>query len=82
MTPELQKYYEDRISMFGSKGWKDFIDDVNEMLSSTNRLEGIDTEKALHFRRGELSIIKWILSVEEISRESFKQLEEENENPA
>jgi len=25
VTPDLQKYYEDRFSMMGSDGWKDLV---------------------------------------------------------
>ena len=74
---DLQRYYEDRFALFGQQGWKDLIDDVSAMLTTTNDVSSIQDEKSLHFKRGELSIMRWILSIEESSREAHRQLEED-----
>jgi len=29
MTPELQRYYEDRFDLFSQRGWIDLMEDVN-----------------------------------------------------
>lgn len=76
MTEELRKYYENRISMFASEGWRDLIEDVIEMENATNDISPIQDEKTLHFRRGELSIMRWILSLEHTSRAAFDDLKE------
>jgi hypothetical protein len=31
VTPELQKYYEERFSMFSQQGWLDLIEDIDKM---------------------------------------------------
>jgi hypothetical protein len=36
MTPELQKYYEDRFSMMAMDGWKELIIDIDIMIESLN----------------------------------------------
>ncbi len=41
MTPELQKYYEDRFSMMGQEGWKDLCIDIDNMIESLNNLSVI-----------------------------------------
>ena len=56
MTPELQKYYEERFSMFSQQGWLDLIEDVDKMLESLNNISTIEDVNALQFRKGELSI--------------------------
>jgi hypothetical protein len=78
MDVALQKYYEERISMMGSQAWKDLIADVETMLEATNTLSGVEDEKTLHYRKGEISIMRWILNLEEISRNSYDQLKEED----
>ena len=80
MTPELQQYYERRLSMMGDPAWKDLMEDVEAMIESTNTLEGIESLEKLHFRKGELSIMKWILNLKQISEESYKNLQEESQN--
>ena len=79
LTPELQAYYESRFSMFAEKGWKDLVTDVEEMLKATDTLSGVSDEKALNFRKGEISIMKWLLSLEKVSEEAYEQLTEKKE---
>ena len=79
MTPELQRYYEQRISMMGDPAWRDLMEDVRVMLEATNDISAIQDEKSLHFKRGEISIMRWLLSLEQISRDSYDQLREEDE---
>ena len=78
MTPELQSYYERRLSMMGDPAWKDLMEDVENMLKSTNDISAIQDEKTLHFRRGEISMMKWLLSLKHVSEESYIQLQEED----
>lgn len=78
MTPELQRYYEDRLSMMGDKAWKDLTEDVEAMLQSTNDLFSVQDEKTLHFRRGEISMMRWILSLKEISEQAYEQLKDDD----
>lgn len=77
MTPELQKYYENRLDMMGSQGWKDLMEDVETMLAATNNLDGVDSSDRLFFKKGEVSIIKWILGLKEMSEKAFEELKNE-----
>lgn len=78
MTPELQRYYEERLSMMGDKAWSDLVEDVGEMLKAANDLSSIQDEKTLHFRRGEISIMRWILSLKDVSEQAYQQLKDED----
>lgn len=73
---ELQKYYEDRFSMMATQGWKDLCDDMEEMLKVTSNIDNISDEKTLQFRKGELSIIKWVLSLKKMSEQAYEGLNE------
>jgi hypothetical protein len=42
MTPELQKYYEERFSMMGTTGWRELMEDVDTMINSLNNLAVIE----------------------------------------
>ena len=77
MDRELQDYYEERFSMCSSKGWKQLIEDVEKMREAIDTLKGVESIESLHFKKGELSIIQWILSLEQSSREVYDQLQEE-----
>ena len=45
MTPDLQKYYEDRFDLFSRQGWTDLMQDVDKMLESMNNVSTIPDEK-------------------------------------
>jgi len=78
MTPELQKYYENRFSMMGSDGWKDLVEDIDTMIASLNNISVIDGEKDLKFKQGELSILNWLKTLQEVSKRAYEELDEKN----
>lgn len=74
MTPELQKYYEERFSMFSQQGWIDLMEDVDKMLDSLNNISTIEDGNALQFRKGELSILLWLRNLKQISERAYEDL--------
>ena len=78
MTPELQKYYEERFSMMGTSGWIDLVEDVDKMIDSLNNVSVIQDEKDLNFKKGELSILMWLKTLKEVSERAYEELNEKN----
>jgi hypothetical protein len=77
MTPELQKYYEDRFSMMATEGWTDLMVDVDGMAAALNNISAVDSEKQLQFKKGELSILTWLKTLREASSQSYEDLQGE-----
>jgi hypothetical protein len=80
MNRELQDYYENRFSMMATTGWKDLLEDLQIMISATDTLAGIEDEKQLYFKKGEMSILNWIKNLRDASAEVYEQLQEEGED--
>lgn len=78
MTPELQKYYEQRFSMMASEGWKQLLEDIDNMIEPLNNIATISDEKSLQFRKGELSILIWLKNLKEVSERAYEELNEKN----
>lgn len=78
MTPELQRYYEERLSMMGSNAWKELMEDVSEMLKATDTLSGVTAEN-FRFKQGEISIMNWMLSLKTISEAAYQELQDESD---
>lgn len=76
MTEELRKYYEARFDMFASQGWRDLMVDVRAMMEATDTLSGVTVDN-LQFKQGELSIMRWLLSLREMSETAFEELQNE-----
>jgi hypothetical protein len=68
--------------MCGDPAWKDLMDDVREMLEATNTLDSVDSEKMLWFRKGEVSMMKWMLSIKDVSDDAYNQLKDDDETAA
>lgn len=81
IDPILQKYYEDRESMMMTQGWADLMDDIKQMLEATNTLDGT-TKDNVDFKKGEVSIMRWMLSLKEVSEAAYQQLKDEDEATA
>jgi hypothetical protein len=78
MTPELQKYYEDRFDLFSRQGWLDLMEDVDVMLEAMNNVSTIADEKSLQFRKGEISILTWLKTLKGVSERAYEDLNEKN----
>ena len=78
MSPELQKYYEERFSMMSTQGWIDLMEDVDKMIEPLNNISTIADEKSLQFRKGELSILIWLKNLKQVSERAFEDLNEKN----
>lgn len=73
MSPDLEKYYDARLSMFDTKGWADLVEDVKAMEKTVDTLDGVTPEN-VDFKQGELSIIKWILNLQQQTLETMEEL--------
>ena len=78
MTPELQKYYENRFDMMSREGWKDLMEDIDNMIASLNNISTIPDEKSLQFKKGELSILTWLKTLKQVSTQAYEELNEKN----
>jgi hypothetical protein len=78
MNQELQKYYEDRFDLFSRPGWTDMMEDIDVMLEALNNVSTIADEKSLQFRKGEISILTWLITLKEISERAYEDLNEKN----
>ena len=59
--------------MFDTKGWADLLEDVKTMEKTVDTLDGVTPEN-VDFKQGELSIIKWILNLQQQTLETMEEL--------
>ena len=78
MSPELQKYYEDRFDLFSRQGWADLMEDDDTLLIPLNNVSTIADEKSLQFRKGEISILTWLQTLKGVSERAYEDLNEKN----
>ena len=78
MDKALQDYYENRFDMMASQGWKDLIEDATEMLNEYNNINNLNSENDLFFRKGQVDILTWLVSLKDVSERAWEELNEEN----
>ena len=82
MDKQLEKYYEERFSMMTTVGWKQFIEDVQGIFDAVNKVAPIQNEIDLFFRKGQLDILQWILTLKESSEQAYEALQKDSSGDA
>ena len=67
---ELEKYYRALETMFRSKGWKSFLEDVLKNANDLNILETCKDQKDLYYRKGQLAMAASILNYQALIEQS------------
>jgi len=75
MPKETQQFYKDRIELLETEGWADLIEELKIMSESVKRLDSIDNEKDLWFARGQLSILRQMIVLEDATKATMTELE-------
>lgn len=80
MDNKLEKFYENQFGLFLNEGWKDFVEDVKNLIS-TMTIETVNNEQELYFRKGQKDILNWVLQRQGLISDSYEQLlREESED--
>lgn len=78
MDIKLQQYYEERFSTMATKGWADFIEDAQTLFDAYNQISTVESHEELHKRKGQLDILQWILTLKDVSEQSYEELQDED----
>lgn len=77
MDKATEKYYDDLQGMFMTDGWKEFMKELSANALQINSVEATKDNEDLYFRKGQLNILSFILSLE--STVDHLQKEDSNE---
>tara|TARA_R110001632_G_scaffold141897_2_gene257877 strand:+ start:1004 stop:1234 length:231 start_codon:yes stop_codon:yes gene_type:complete len=75
MAVSDKEFYDDRINLVESDGWIALIEELKVMSESVKRLESIDNEKDLWFARGQLSILRQMIVLEDATKAAMTELD-------
>jgi hypothetical protein len=79
---QLEKYYEERFSTMATVGWKQFLEDVQGIFDAVNKVAPIQNELDLYFRKGQLDILQWVLTLKESSEQAYEALQKDSSGDA
>ena len=63
-------------------GWKQFIEDVQGIFDAVNKVAPIQNEIDLFFRKGQLDILQWLLTLKESSEQAYEALQKDSSGDA
>ncbi len=75
MSPELQQYYEDRLSMMSTKAWKQLTEDLLEMRRQYENIRNCDNDTFM-LRKGQVDILDYIIGLKELSEAAYEELKD------
>ena len=75
MSPEDEKYYETYFDLFITDGWKQFVEEIGDILDS-HYIEDIKDEKDLYYTQGERSSLLRITRFESGIKSAYESIKE------
>lgn len=75
ISPELQQYYEDRLSMMSTKAWTQLVEDLQVMLENYQDIRNCDKD-TVEFRKGQVDILDYIIGLKSLSEQAYEELNE------
>ena len=75
MVTEDKEFYANRINLVEADGWIDLIEELKTLSDSVKRIDSIDNEKDLWFARGQLSILRQMIVLEDATKAAMTELD-------
>ena len=75
MVTDDIEFYDNRINLVETDGWIDLIEELKTLSESVKRIDSIDNEKDLWFARGQLSILRQMIVLEEATKTAMTELD-------
>jgi hypothetical protein len=72
---EDKKFYYDRVNLLETEGWRALVEELEELETAVSRIDSLESEKDLWFARGQLSILRQMLSLEEATKATMAELD-------
>ena len=62
------------MNMCSTEAWKELMKDVEGMLKATDTLSSVNDTHSLDFRKGEVAMMRWMLSIAQVSEDAYEGL--------
>jgi len=72
---QTKEFYKARTDLVEQDGWRDLIEELKNLEELYNKLDSIESEKDLWFAKGQLAILRQILSLEDSTKRAVEELD-------
>ena len=77
MAKTDDRFIEDRLAMMETEGWLDLVADLEKIKSSVVDIDTMTDDKDLWSAQGQLNILRFLLTLENTTKITLEQSEEE-----
>ena len=75
LTQEDKQFYHNRLNLIEQDGWRELVQELKTLEDLTNNLDSVESEKDLWFARGQLSILRQVIGLEETTKAAAEELD-------
>ena len=75
LTQEDKQFYHNRIKLIEQDGWRELVEELKTLEQLTNNLDSVESEKDLWFARGQLSILRQMIGLEDTTKAAAEELD-------
>jgi hypothetical protein len=72
---ETETYYQNRIHLTEQDGWRDLVEELNNLVDIYSNLDSLESDRDLWYAKGQLSILRQVIGLEEATKLAVEQLE-------
>ena len=65
---QTKQFYRNRTDLVEQDGWRDLIEELKNLKELYNKLDSIESEKDLWFAKGQVSILRQMIALEEATK--------------
>lgn len=75
ISQEDNKFYHDRLYLTEQDGWRDLVAELKNLEDVTGHLDRVENEKDLWFAKGQLSILRQVIGLEDTTKAAMEELD-------
>jgi hypothetical protein len=67
------EFYERRFDLFAQEGWKDLVEDYEQLKTNLSDLAQISTEQDLWYRKGQIEMINYLIQLKTLTEQAYEE---------
>lgn len=80
MDKQLEQYFNNYFDLFGTDGWKQLMEELNNNAVGVNNLQATKDSEDMYFRKGQLNVLASILNLQNTIEASHREASEAPED--
>ena len=75
LDDQTKQFYRARQDLIEQDGWRDLVEELKNLEEIYNKLDSVESDKDLWFAKGQLSILRQVISLETTTKQAEEELD-------